>query len=156
MFIHRIAAALCGLALFVVAADARANWSNTHWGMTVAEVQAIAPNGRALTDVEADAFARVYDGSIVPKWAVPYRLGDVDFDAVLHFRKEDDGLEFVELLLRDQSQAQKLLDAMRAAFGAPAGEESNMFQVTTSWEIDGDLVQVMQDGVTIVRIQPQG
>ena len=55
MFIHRIAAALCGLALFVVAADARANWSNTHWGMTVAEVQAIAPNGRALTDVEADA-----------------------------------------------------------------------------------------------------
>jgi len=154
MLRNRIAAALCGLALFV-AADARANWEYTRWEMSVAEVEAVASGSRRLTSEEASNLDRAYDGSVVPKVVAPYRMGEIQLAAVFHFASDDGGLEFVELLLLDGMQSQALKDLLRGKYGEPAEEQSDFFGSNTFWVHDGDIVQLMESESTMVRIQPK-
>lgn len=124
--------------------------------MNLADVEAVANGSRRLTSEEVSFLGRASDGSVLPKVVVPYRIGDVQLDAVFHFTGDEDGLEFVELLVRDVAQTQALRDLLRAKYGEPKEERSDFFGSNTFWVHDGDIVQLMENESTMVRIQPGG
>jgi hypothetical protein len=141
---------LCAL-LFVIlfAPAAQADWQNTRWGMSEAQVARLP--GLALTDARHQTGLAVQ--GLVPRFTFPYRAGALTFSGAMFFGGPSGGLSMVSLRLDNYSEWPALVAALTQRYGQPARDEPmSMASRLIRWYTQREEVQYFHQLVT----SPQG
>jgi hypothetical protein len=132
---------VCGAAaLLLPLAPARADWGQTRWGMSPAEVAAAVPGAKQVKRVKRDD----YDGQHKLVKA-PFNDGNFAFDAEFFFDPSSQRLVQVHLTLKDVKKCAAWRDTLRSApgadsrgFGAPRDTIVSVVLVPWKDPVSGD------------------
>jgi hypothetical protein len=137
------------LAALLLAAPAAADWQNTRWGMTEAQVARLP--GYSLSDGRGEP-GRAVNG-MQPRYVFPYATGSLSFRGAMYFGGPGGGLSMVTLQLVNYRDWTALVAALTQRYGLPARDEPmSMASRAMRWYTQREEVQYFHQLVT----SPQG
>lgn len=128
------------LALIVGANPAKADWQNTHWGMSPTRVRSLVVGA---SDIPKDQIEGLSTKDCIARIRAPYASGVFTFEATLLFDQKD-GLCQVSLQLNDRGSAIQLQHSLEEKYGKPFSSQIlGMAGLgTETWHTAQDLIEL--------------
>jgi hypothetical protein len=118
------------LIILLLPFQVRADWQNTKWNMTVAQVRAVT-GARVPTPAEQSAGTIARTGQ-APQLVEEYRSGSIPFQARFFFSASG-GLDRVILNLTDYSKENEVINALTGKYGAPIEKTKRRYGMNMRW-----------------------